>query len=262
MFYKKTMLLGLICLLGFPFSTAMGKLSGRDIMVKADNIDDGKDRRIEMEMELVNKRGKKRFRQMVLLSKDYGKDVKSVFFVKKPADVRGTGFLVWSYDNPSRDDDRWLYLPALKRSKRISGSSKNDSFMGSDMTYDDMGDRSVDEDRHKLLREEELAGHDCWVVQSIPKERDSLYSKKVFWVRKDNSIVIKGLFYDRRGKLLKVMERKNIKKVQGLWTVFLSEMKNVQDNHKTFLRLKKVKYNMGLRNSFFKISTVERGRIR
>ncbi len=262
MFYKRTMLFSLICLMVAPLSALMGKPSGRDIMVMVDNVNDGKDRRIEMEMELVNRRGKKRTRLMVLLSKDYGKDVKSVFFVKKPADVRGTGFLVWSYDNTAREDDRWLYLPALKRSKRISGSSKNDSFMGSDMTYDDMGARSVDDDTHKLLREEEYAGHDCWVVQSIPKEKDSLYSKTVVWIRKNNKLMVKGLFYDKRGKLLKEMYRKDIRKVQGIWTVFLTEMENVQDHHKTFLRLKKVKYNMGLRNSFFRISTVERGRIR
>lgn len=100
------------------------------------------------------------------------KDRKSIMFFQYPGDVKGTGFLTWDYDDPSRDDDKWLYLPAMKKTRRISGSSaKQDYFMGSDFTYDDMGSRHVDEDTHKLLGEESIGGHKCWQLESVPKDK-------------------------------------------------------------------------------------------
>jgi len=261
--FTRCMLFCFVCLLSLSSGAIAGEsLSGREIMIRVDNVPDGDDRRMELTMELENRRGRKRIRSMVLLSKDYGKDVKSIFFFKEPSDVRGTGFLVWGYDDPSRDDDRWLYLPALKRSKRISGSSKNDYFMGSDLTYDDMGSRSVDEDIHKFLKNEKFEGSECWVVESVPKEKDSLYSKTVSWICRDNSIPVKRVFYDKRGRLLKVLTKRDIRKINGYWTAFTTLVENIQDKHKTLLQINKIKYNRGLRNSLFRISTVERGSIR
>ena len=94
--------------------------------------------------------------------------------------LKGTGFLTWDYDNPDKDDDRWLYLPAMKKTRRISGSSaKQAYFMGSDFTYDDMGSRNVDEDSHQLLGEETIGGHKCWKLEYTPKDKREIYSRKV-----------------------------------------------------------------------------------
>ena len=135
-----------------PVYAQSAELTGRDIMLKVHDRPDGDDQKGVMQMTLINKRGKMRKRTVLFLSKDYGKDSKSITYFQSPADVKGTGFLSWEYDDPSKDDDRWLYLPALKKTRRISGSSKNDYFMGTDFTYDDLGDRSVDEDNHELLK--------------------------------------------------------------------------------------------------------------
>ncbi|MBO4804796.1 MAG: outer membrane lipoprotein-sorting protein [Paludibacteraceae bacterium] len=113
-------------------------------------------------------------------------------FFLYPSDVKGTGFLTWDYDQANKDDDKWLYLPAMKKTRRISGSSsKTDYFMGTDFTYDDMGRRNLEEDTHTLLREETLNGHKCWVLQSSPKKAGDIYTKRISWIRQDCLIPVK-----------------------------------------------------------------------
>ena len=237
-------------------------ITGRDIMLKVDDRPDGDDRSMEMAMTLINKRDKKRIRSMLFYSRDYGKDVKSIFYFQKPADVKGTAFLSWGYDNPDRDDDRWLYLPAMKKTRRISGKSKNDYFMGSDLTYDDMGNRSVDEDTHQLLREEKLNDFDCWVIESIPNDKDYMYSRVITWIRKDALIGVKRDFYDRQGRMLKTMTRTDVRLHQGFWTAFKTEVHNVQENHRTILEITNAFYDLNLKDSLFRVSTLERGRLK
>ena len=238
------------------------KLTGRDIMVRVNDRPDGDDRKGVMQMTLINKRGRTRERTVLSFSKEYGKDSKSLMFFESPADVRGTGFLQYEYDDPNKEDDRWLYLPALKKVRRISGSSRNDYFMGTDFTYDDMGNRSVDEDHHRLLREEEVDGLACWVLESAPKDKDYMYSKTVRWIRQDALLPIKIEFYDRQGNLLKILTAADIRKQDGFWTIFKMEMDNIRDKHKTVLEFKEIHYDMGLEDSLFRASSLERGRTR
>ncbi len=238
------------------------ELTGTDIMLKVDNRADGDDRKSIMHMTLINKRGRTRERTVLSYQKDYGKDTKAIMYFQKPADVKGTGFLSWEYDDPSKDDDRWLYLPALKKVRRISGSTKNDYFMGTDFTYDDMGGRSVDEDNHKLLREEKRDGQKCWVVESVPKDKDYMYSRMVRWIRQDAFVPIRVEFYDRQGNLLKILTIPDVRKQDGFWTMFKMKMDNIQERHKTILELEEVHYNTKVKDSLFRVSTLERGRIR
>lgn len=239
-----------------------GKLSGKDIMTKVKDRPDGDDRKGITRMTLINKRGKARERTVMLLSKDYGKDSKSLMFFQSPADVKGTGFLQYEYDDPSKDDDSWLYLPALKKVKRISGSSENDYFMGTDFTYDDMGERSVDEDTHTLIREEEIDGQKCWVVESIPVDEDYMYSKKISWIRQESLVALKVEYYNRQGNLMKILTIPDVRKQDGFWTAFRMEMDNHQEKHKTVLEITEMSYNQGLKDSLFRVSTLERGRIK
>ncbi len=237
------------------------EFSGRDIMVLVDERDDGNDSRVEMEMILINKRGRKRIRQILSYSKDYGKDSKTVMIFQKPADVKGTGFLSWEYDDDSKDDDRWLYMPALKKVRRISGSSGKDYFMGSDFTYDDMGGRNPDEDTHTLLREENLNEQLCWVIESIPKEKNNMYAKKIVWIRQDVKMSVKVEYYDKLG-LMKTLIIKDIKQVDGIWTAHEMFMDNKAEKHQTVLKFNKVNYNQDLKDNMFTVSAIERGRLK
>ena len=248
-------------LLTFASLCAEEQLTGKEIMVKVDERPDGDDRKGIIHMVLINKRNRKRERTVLSYSRDYGKDSKQLMYFQKPADVKGTGFLSWEYDDPKRDDDRWLYMPALRKVRRISGKSRNEYFMGTDFTYDDMGDRNVDEDEHRLLRDEKIGDFDCWVIESIPKDKDDMYTKKILWVRKDALVVIKAEYYDKMG-LMKVFTTKDIRQQDGFWTIFHMEMDNISEKHKTIMKMQDIQYNVGLKDNLFRVSTLQRGNIR
>jgi hypothetical protein len=221
---------------------------------------DGENRKSLMTMELINHRGASRERSILSYSMDLGKDSKSIMFFQAPADVKGTGFLSWQYDDPAHDDDKWLYLPAMRKVRRISGSSaKNENFMGSDFTYDDMGGRNVDEDEHRLLREESLNGSPCWVVESIPLEDDAVYSKTISWIRQDALIPVKVEFYDRMGELLKTLVASDISREDGFWTTRKLEMSNHKRNHRTLILIKEIEYDIAMKESLFTVPSLERG---
>ncbi len=234
--------------------------TGREIIQLADENPDGDNRKSLMTMLLVNHRGATRERSILSYSMDLGKDSKSIMFFQSPADVKGTGFLSWQYDNPERDDDKWLYLPAMKKVRRISGSSaKKENFMGSDFTYDDMGGRNVDEDEHKLIREESLDESPCWVLESKPLENDAVYSKTVSWIRQDALLPVKVEYYDRMGKLLKTLVASDISREKGFWTTGKLEMTNVQRKHRTLIIMEKIEYDIAMTESLFTVPSLERG---
>jgi outer membrane lipoprotein-sorting protein len=252
----------LLLLTGVLFSLsifAQEKITGRKIIENVYYRPTGDDATSDLTMTLINSRGDERVREIQQFSKDYGKEEKSIMFFLSPADVRNTSFMNWSYDEEGRDDDQWIYLPALKKVKRISSDSKSDYFMGSDFTYDDLGDRHPSEDTHKLLREEKINGEDCYVVESIPKEEDYMYSKTVTWVSKDKWIGLKKEFYDEDGDHLKNLTVEKYDKIDGFWVILHSEMHNIQKDHKTIMKLKNVKLNTGIDEGMFTERMMKRG---
>ncbi len=210
---KKNFVATLLLSAAFLFAAEQ---NARDIMVKVKNRPDGDTRSSSMEMKLVNKSGNTRVRKITSYAMDVGEDTKTIMFFQYPNDVKGTGFLTVNYDDVNKEDDKWLYLPALKKTRRISGkSSKTDYFMGSDFTYDDIGKRNVDEDTHKLLREESAGGFDYYVIESTPKKDGEIFSKKLVWIRKDCDVVATVEFYDKLGKLHRQMVSSDIRQVDG-----------------------------------------------
>jgi outer membrane lipoprotein-sorting protein len=247
-----------IAVLLTAYTSASAQLTGRQIVDKAYNLPTGEDQTSILTMTLVNKSGQQRVRKIKQFTKDLGSVEKSIMFFMSPADVKNTSFMNWSYDN-DKSDDQWIYLPALKKVKRISSDSKSDYFMGSDFTYDDLGDRKLDADTHKLLREEAVDGKNCYVVESVSKDEDYMYSKTITWINKSNFIGAKKEFYDEDGELLKVLTIKSYKKVSGFWVITHSEMKNVQNNHKTVIKLSNVNINTGVPASKFTERMMTRG---
>ena len=242
------------------FSLNAQNLSGRDIIKKVKDNPNGETRYAKLDLVLEKSNGSKRERKVESWAMDIGEDTKTMMFFTYPGDVKGTGFLTWNYDEIGKDDDKWLYMPALKKTRRISGSSsKTDYFMGTDFTYDDMGDRNVDEDDHKFLREETLDGFDCYVVESVPKDKREIYSKKISWIRKDCFMGIKVEFYDKLGKLHRVLNVSDIKKIQGYWTRSKMVMENVQTKHKTILTFSDMKYDLKIDQDMFNVTKLEKG---
>ena len=228
----------------FNLSTyiSASELTGREIMKKVYDRNTGQDRKANMEMILINNRGDKRVRELKQFQRDFGSSEKKIMFFISPQDVRGTSFMNWTYED-NREDSQWIYLPALGKIKRISAENKSDYFMGSDFTYDDLGERSLEEDTHNLIKSDKINGEECYVVENSPKEEDYMYSKKITWVSKENWIGLKKEFYDSDGNLLKVLTVKDYQVINGIVTITHSEMKNIQKEHKTILKLTDVHYN-------------------
>ena len=234
--------------------------SGRDIIQRVKDRPDGNTRYAEMQLTLVKKNGDKRDRKMVSWAMDEGKDTKIIMFFTYPGDVKGTGFLTWDYDQAGKEDDKWLYLPAMKKTRRISGaSSKTDYFMGTDFTYDDMGGRNVDDDAHKLLREETRDGYKCWVVESVPKDTREIYSRKISWIRQDCDAGIYVEYYDKLDKLHRVLTVQDLQQVQGYWTVMKMELTYVLSGHSTQITVTGPKYDIAVDKSLFTVAKLEKG---
>jgi uncharacterized protein len=227
-------------------STGPAELSARDIMEKNFFATKVTSLRVETTMVLVTNRGERRERATsgVVKLQPNGVDSKLVVKFNTPPDIKGTGVL--QVEHSDSDDDLWIYLPALKKSRRLVANNKKDSFAGSDFSYGDITLPKVDHYRHTLLRSEAIDGHDCYVVESLPAtdavKANSGYRKKITWVRADNFVESKVEYYDLAGRLLKTQHAGRHQLVEpgkGRWFVMHREMTNHQSGHRTTITASK-----------------------
>jgi len=247
----------LIIPLLLSMSLVFAQLTGREIMERVDAQPEPDDVVSTTTMTLIKTvkgKEKKRIREVKRYQKFYKEGEfasKTLIRFLKPADVKGTGFLMWEYRQLSKDDDQWLYLPALKKVKRIVARQKSENFMGTDFTYEDMGGRDIDEDTYKLLGEEVVFDEDCYKIEARPAEKGSSYSKRIVWVSKEQWLMRKVEFYDRRGRLLKILQVSEVFRDGDYWTLNRLIMENVRRSHKTVLDLSNVTYDSGMEDNFF-----------
>jgi outer membrane lipoprotein-sorting protein len=226
-------------------------ISGYEVAKKSDDAVSGFESSVStMQMVLINGAGEKRVRDMrgETLEKEGGD--KSLMEFLSPADVKGTKLL--TYQHVDKDDDQWLYLPALKRVKRISSRNKSGSFMGSEFSYEDIASQEVSKYTYPDEAKELPCGdRTCYEVVRIPKDRLSGYTKQVTWIDKDTFLVQKVDYYDRKGALLKTATFSDYKKIDGVWRVGKIEMKNHQNDKETILIWVDDKVKAGLRDKHF-----------
>lgn len=257
---KKTVLIVLIYCLVYPLAGfAQESIAADKIMENVYYRPEGDSRKSDLTMTLANARGDKRIRKISQYTLNEGNVEKNLMFFQYPSDVKDTSFMNWSYDEAGRDDDQWIYLPALKKVKRISSDSKSDYFMGSDFTYDDLGDRHPSSDHHTLLRTETINRELCYVIESRPKEEDYQYSRTVSWVIQNKWIVLKKEFYDEDGDFLKTLRVEQIEKIDGFWIILHSQMLNRQNGHSTDMKLENVTLNGDVSKRLFSERYMRRG---
>jgi hypothetical protein len=196
----------------------------------------------EITMTLVNESGEKRQRKIAALTSLQPNGIDSNMLVRflEPADVKGTSFL--QIERSEGNDDQWIYLPAVHKSRRLVSSNRKDSFIGSDFAYGDVLPPKVSLYRHKLLPEEPVEGLPCYVVESVPVsedvKRDYGYSRKITWVAQDSFHEVKTVYYDVTGRLLKTQIVRGITLVDPevhRWAPTYKEMVNHQTGHKTIV---------------------------
>ena len=257
---KKMQIVLLAVVVAIPMLVfSQDKLSGLEIMQKVYDRPTGNDMEASLTMTLINSRGSERVREIKQYIRDFGDVEKTIMFFVKPADIRNTSFMNWSYTEAAKDDDQWIYLPALKKVKRISSDSKGDYFMGSDFTYDDLGDRKPQDDTHKVLREEELKGEQCYVIESISKDKDYMYSRTVTWIIKDKWMGLKKEFYDEDDEYLKILTIEKYEKIKDYWIMTKTKMDNVQKEHQTIMSMADIKIDTGVSADSFTERMMKRG---
>ena len=256
MIKTKTITVLLMLTAGIVFAQ---EITGLDIITRVYDRPTGNDMTADMSMTLENSRGDQRIRELKQYIKDFGQMEKKIMFFMAPADIKNTSFMNWSYVDETKNDDQWIYLPALKKVKRISSDSSGDYFMGSDFTYDDLGDRHPMQDTHTILKEEIIEGINCYVVESVPKDEDYMYSRTVTWVIKDKWIGLKKEFYDEDDDLLKRLILNDYKEFNSIIVITSVTMKNEQKNHQTEMTLSNVKINSGISDTQFTERMMKRG---
>ena len=259
-------LCGFLAFAAFPSFADEPGLSGRQIMDLVDARDDGDNGIQDMEMILIDKKGNRRERTIRALSQDVGEDTHSIMFFMSPADVKDTGFLTYDFDDDEKDDDQWLFLPALKKTKRIASNDKSGSFMGSDFSYADMTDRKLDYYDYKLMKETEVDGAKVWQIESIPNTEEEIdetgYTKSVVFVRQDNYVVIRAVNWVKKGKRLKYFDVKKLEQIDGIWVpteMHMTTKKGKTTLHKTVILANDVRFNQDLDDDMFTVRKLEKG---
>jgi len=234
---------------------------GRSIAVEADRRDTGfGDLTAEMVMILRNRHGQESRRDIRLRTLEVdGDGDKSLSIFDRPRDVEGTAFL--SFSHTTGNDDQWLYLPALSRVKRISTSNKSGPFMGSEFSYEDISSQEVDEYTYTWLRDEPLDGQDMYVIERVPVDKNSGYTKLVTWIDKEHFRTMKVEFYDRKGSLMKTLTYEGYHQYLGqYWRSDRMNMVNHQTGKSTVLEWTNYEFQTGLTDRDFDRNALKRAR--
>jgi len=252
---------------GFYPAQKVFALSGREIMEKVNARDEGDRSTGEMEMILIDKKGKKRVRKLKTFGRKKDKDTLSLMFFLSPADVKNTGFLTYDYNESGKDDDQWLYLPALRKTKRIAAGDKSGSFMGSDLNYSDMTTPDLDLYDYTLMKETEVRGNKVWQIKAVPKSKDeakkSGYSKSVIFIRQDNYVMIRAVRWVYKKRRNKYLDVKKLEKIDGIWVsteMHVTTKTGKKTLHKTILKQKNIRFNQDEVNAnLFTVRRLEKG---
>ena len=241
--------------LGFYMPTVTAQTEeekGLAIAVEADKRDVGfVDSTANMKMVLRNRSGKESVRNVRVKTLEVtGDGDKSLSIFDEPADVKGTASLTWSHSQ--KPDEQWLYLPALKRVKRISSKNKSGPFMGSEFAFEDIGSQEVDKYTYKYLRDETIEGADTFVLERYPTDKNSGYTKQVAWIEKERYIALKVEYYDRKGALLKTLNASGFEQfLDKHWRPTQMDMVNHQSGKSTTLRFENYAFKTGLSDRDF-----------
>ena len=245
----KSIIEGLVLLIATT-SMYASPITGEQIMQKVYDRDTGNNMQANLKMEIMNSRGQVRERDIIQVSQEDqdGKEKKLMFFLS-PADVKDTGFLSISYPD-DRDDDQWIYLPALQRVKRIAAKNQNDSFMGSDFTYDDMGTRNPNKDVHTLLGTRMVNGQECYIVESIPKVSNKEFDKTVTCIVKDEWYGL-NKEYHYKGEIIRELTINSLESIDGIYVITDMVMKNHDKDTQTRITMHEVSFDNNLDSTIF-----------
>ena len=255
---------------GFSAAAQGAELTALEVMQKVDARYDGDSSIGEFTMVLIDRRERQRTRNLRIYSKDFGADSKPLTLFETPADIRGTAYLNFDWDDANQDDDSWLYLPALQRVKRIASSDTSDSFMGSDFTFADINGYELDWFDYAFVNESDsIDGEEVWVIEATPKpafkdraEEATGYTKMQTWVRKDIFLQVRGQAWELKGNRIKYFNSSEIELIDDIWTTKRLQAistRNGRQEHASVLQINSIRYNVEVDDNVFSTESMQRG---
>lgn len=244
---------------------ASGTETARWVAEQIEARDNGRDSRLAMTMRLFDRRDRQRERALELttLRGTAARGDRVLIRFLAPNDIRGTGFLVW--EHPKQEDERFLYLPALGRVRRIAGAEKQESFVGSDLSYEDIGGRELDDYTYAFVQRDATwtapdgRTHPAWSLEATARDAQATYPRTVSLVRKDNFVIVAADIYNRRNEREKRYEVRALERIDGVWTATNVVMVNELQRTRTELSVDRARYNVGLTEDDFTRRVLEQG---
>lgn len=237
-----------------------------EILADVNGRDEGITQIRDANLTLTDKNGKTRNQVVRVYRKYYGEEKRTVIFYLEPANVKDTGFLTFDYPEVDKEDDQWLYLPAMRKVRRISAANKGDYFLGTDLTYDDLkrdAKVSTHEYTWTLKGEEAVAGKPCHVLEGTPKTdkiADELgYSKALIYVDPETNIIVRYDYWDVNGNALKRIENQDVRQIDGIWTANRIHVANHKTGHSTLLEFTSTTYTEEIDDNLFSDRVLLRG---
>ena len=229
-------------------------MTGDSLSVLMDNRESPKDISSELNMEITNKKGRKRKSKIKSISKD--SNAKQILWFLSPSDDKGISYLKIEHKN--QDDEIRLWLPGFKKIRRISSKKKADSFMGSDLSYEDMTSRQMEDYSFKIVQDDAKVDDEiCYILESIPNGIDSEYSKHVTWVEKDTYLPLKEESYDKNNKLLKSKTFK-YSLMDSFYLISEIFVENIQKKSNTKLVFSNLRINRDIKDQLFQEKNMKR----
>lgn len=230
--------------------------TGEWLAHQIDDRETGRDARVAFKMRLFDRQDRVRERELTSLSKKYPAGDKSLTRFTHPADIAGTGFLVWEHKGDARtgakpeEDERFLFLPSLARVRRIAGSEAQESFVGSDFTYEDISGRKFDDYTYTLVNDTAANGT-AYTLESRAKDANARFPRVVSIVRKDNFVVIHADIFGKRDEPIKVFDASKVEKIGKYWTVTAMTMRDLGQKTRTEMTVEKAEFDVGLGDDLF-----------
>jgi hypothetical protein len=254
----------ILAMLGFAFLN-LAPPEGREIMQKSRDVSKLDGMEALSTLRIYDAMGRARVRETSMASKlfESGATEKRIIRFLSPAEVKGTGMLIYDYDK--KNDDMWIYMPALRKTRRIISNEKSKSFMGSEFSNADMSAPSLEDFKYSFKGSGLVGGTDCWIIEVIPVNEDVMdevgYERQLAWIGKQDFVFRKADYYDEDGELFKQMISSDVKQIDSSGEKFMAtrmEMNNVQNGRKSVLTIDKIRYNPDIKEEYFTLGYLER----
>ena len=265
--FAKALVLTLVTSVLFFNPASADSLPDGEALVKLVNaLDEGDFVTRKIHMKMIDRRNKERERFTVSLRKYFGEDKKTIIFYEKPSIVKDTAFLTFDYKDEVKDDDQWLYLPAMRKVRRISASDRGDYFLGTDFTYEDIkkeGKIAIEDYSYVTTGEEVIDGTNTYVIEATVSDRQTAtelgHSKVIIWIDSEIYLIRKSLYFDLKGNELKTVSTSDVRMVDGIWTRHNFHVQNHKTGHQTIFTVSDVDYTSPVPDRIFTKQGLRRG---